>query len=86
LADQHTTSETRYLRTFEVAALLHVAPKTVTRWAVSGKLACIKTLGGHRRYPEDDVHALVRALRSEAANGPAGDLDGGPAGGGVRSR
>jgi excisionase family DNA binding protein len=36
----------------EVAALFRVDPKTVTRWARSGKLACIRTLGGHRRYLE----------------------------------
>jgi excisionase family DNA binding protein len=35
----------------EVAALFRVDPKTVTRWAKAGRLACIRTLGGHRRYP-----------------------------------
>ncbi|MFZ4497916.1 MAG: BldC family transcriptional regulator, partial [Candidatus Nanopelagicales bacterium] len=34
----------------EVAALFRVDPKTVTRWAKAGKLTCIRTLGGHRRY------------------------------------
>ncbi|MEI7930910.1 MAG: helix-turn-helix domain-containing protein, partial [Actinomycetes bacterium] len=29
----------------EVAALFHVDPKTVTRWAVAGKLTSIRTLG-----------------------------------------
>ena len=33
----------------EVAALFRVNPKTVTRWARSGKLTAIRTLGGHRR-------------------------------------
>jgi len=33
-----------------VAALLFVDPKTVTRWAMAGKLAAIRTPGGHRRY------------------------------------
>jgi excisionase family DNA binding protein len=35
----------------EVAALFRVDPKTVTRWAKAGHLTCIRTLGGHRRYP-----------------------------------
>ena len=33
----------------EVASLFRVDPKTVTRWAKSGKLTSIRTLGGHRR-------------------------------------
>lgn len=43
----------------EVAALFGVDPKTVTRWAKDGKLSCIRTLGGHRRYPAVEVHALL---------------------------
>ena len=35
----------------EVAALFRVDPKTVTRWAKTGRIQCIRTLGGHRRYP-----------------------------------
>jgi excisionase family DNA binding protein len=40
-----------YLRTAEVADILCVSPKTVSRWAKEGKLPFLKTLGGHRRYP-----------------------------------
>ena len=43
----------------EVAALFRVDPKTVTRWAKAGKLACVKTLGGHRRYLASEVNALL---------------------------
>lgn len=43
----------------EVAALFRVDPKTVTRWAKAGKLACVRTLGGHRRYWRAEVDALV---------------------------
>jgi len=43
----------------EVAALFRVDPKTVTRWAKAGKLTCIRTLGGHRRYRAGDVQALL---------------------------
>lgn len=45
----------------EVAELFRVDPKTVTRWARTGKLQAIRTLGGHRRYREADVMALLRA-------------------------
>jgi excisionase family DNA binding protein len=43
----------------EVAALFRVDPKTVTRWAKAGKLTSIRTLGGHRRYRESEVRALL---------------------------
>ena len=40
-----------YLHPAEVADILHVSPKTVSRWAKEGRLPFLKTLGGHRRYP-----------------------------------
>ncbi len=43
----------------EVASLFRVDPKTVTRWAKSGKLSSIRTLGGHRRYRESEVRELL---------------------------
>lgn len=45
----------------EVAQLFRVDPKTVTRWAKAGKLTAVKTLGGHRRYKESEVRALLNA-------------------------
>jgi excisionase family DNA binding protein len=55
--------EPGYLRTYEVAEILHVSPKTVTRWAKDGKLPFSRTLGGHRRYPEDEIRTLADDLR-----------------------
>jgi excisionase family DNA binding protein len=55
-----------YLHAAEVADLLHVSPKTVSRWAKEGKLPYLKTLGGHRRYPEAEIRELVTELREEA--------------------
>jgi excisionase family DNA binding protein len=55
-----------YLLTNEVAAILHVAPKTVSRWAAEGKLPFLKTLGGHRRYPEAEIRKLAASLKVEA--------------------
>ena len=54
-----------YLRTAEVAAILHVSPKTVSRWAKEGKLPFMRTLGGHRRYPEAKIRELLVELREE---------------------
>lgn len=44
----------------EVANMFRVDPKTVTRWAKAGRLSSIRTLGGHRRFREVEVRALLR--------------------------
>ena len=44
----------------EVAALFRVDPKTVTRWAVAGRIGSLRTPGGHRRFRESEVRALLR--------------------------
>ena len=69
MAAQHKSNTSiqppSYLRTAEVADLLHVSPKTVSRWAKEGRLPFMKTLGGHRRYPEAKIRELVEELREE---------------------
>ncbi len=50
----------------EVASLFRVDPKTVTRWAKSGKLTSIRTLGGHRRYKESEVKAFLLKTTSNS--------------------
>jgi excisionase family DNA binding protein len=55
-----------YLRTAEVADLLYVSPKTVSRWAKEGRLPFMKTLGGHRRNPAAKIRELAEELREEA--------------------
>ena len=58
-----TMSEQEILLTpSEGAALFRVDPKTVTRWAKAGKLTSIRTLGGHRRYKESEVTALLKSI------------------------
>ena len=52
-----------YLYTAEVADILHVSPKTVSRWAKEGKLPFLKTLGGHRRYPAAEIRQLADDLQ-----------------------
>ncbi|MGP3920567.1 BldC family transcriptional regulator [Nonomuraea sp. 10N515B] len=58
----------------EVAAMFRVDPKTVTRWAKAGRLTSIRTLGGHRRYREAEVRALLNGTPTIVpANVPAND-------------
>ena len=51
-----------WLTASQVAARLHVSPKTVTRWANQGRLAHRRTLGGHRRYDPELIDQLVHDL------------------------
>jgi excisionase family DNA binding protein len=51
--------------------MFRVDPKTVTRWAKAGKLSSIRTLGGHRRYRESEVKALLTGQ----IPGPRGSMD-----------
>lgn len=58
----HLPETQQLLTPAEVALLFRVDPKTVTRWAKAGKLSSIRTLGGHRRYPEDEVRNLLAGV------------------------
>lgn len=51
--------ESELLTPAEVADLFRVDTKTVTRWADSGKISCVRTLGGHRRYLRDEIMRLL---------------------------
>src|SRR3954453_5824328 len=53
----------------EVATMFRVDPKTVTRWAKAGKLTSIRTLGGHRRYRESEVRALLAGIPTQRTDG-----------------
>ncbi len=66
MATVRTQNDTENLLTpSEVATLFRVDPKTVTRWAKAGKLASIRTLGGHRRYRESEVRLLLEGNTTE---------------------
>ena len=49
----------------QVAELLCVSPSTVTRWADEGKLTCVRTLGGHRRYQRREIVEISDIIYSE---------------------
>ncbi len=58
--------DNQYLTPKEVALVLHVSPKTVSRWAAQGLLPCLVTLGGHRRFRRQDVEEIARRMSGEA--------------------
>jgi excisionase family DNA binding protein len=57
-----TDDDRTMMKPGEVARLWDVDPKTVTRWAAEGRIPCVRTPGGHRRYP---VAAILAMLRGE---------------------
>jgi excisionase family DNA binding protein len=76
----------RLLTPGEVAALFRVDPKTVTRWAAAGRIGSIRTPGGHRRFRESEVRALLEGdgvieemREDDAVNRPRSDGPSGPA-------
>lgn len=51
----------------QAARALHVAPRTVARWAAAGRILAVRTPGGHRRYRRVDVQTLSRETRRPGA-------------------
>ena len=49
----------RWLTIHEACALLGVDQTTLRRWSDAGRIPVFRTVGGHRRYAESDVHALI---------------------------
>jgi excisionase family DNA binding protein len=59
------SAATTFLQPAEVAAILQVSPKTISRWARQGLLPFQRTLGGHRRYPAQAIQQLAASLHEE---------------------
>ena len=59
----------------EVAQMFRVSPKTVTRWARTGRISAVRTLGGHRRFRADEIRGLLTQVEGhgnlEPGSGPA---------------
>jgi excisionase family DNA binding protein len=53
----------RLLTPGEVALMFNVAPKTVTRWASTGRIGSIRTPGGHRRFRASEIDGLLSELQ-----------------------
>jgi excisionase family DNA binding protein len=47
----------------EVAAMFRVDPKTVGRWARSGRVPCIFTPGGHCRFRKSVIAELLELTK-----------------------
>jgi excisionase family DNA binding protein len=69
LDQEEIMDDVRMMRPAEAAEALGVSLARLRRLAACGRLVTVRTLGGHRRYREDDVLALQRWLQSRRAIG-----------------
>lgn len=59
LEEREQEAEEKFLTPAEARAKFGVDPKTLVRWATAGTLTPVRTLGGHRRYRESEILALL---------------------------
>ncbi|HVL05590.1 MAG TPA: helix-turn-helix domain-containing protein [Acidimicrobiales bacterium] len=63
------SAEGTYLTPGQVARMLGVSAKTVYRWATAGRIPCVVTLGGHRRFRRDDIAAVASSMGLDSGRG-----------------
>lgn len=59
------SAEGTYLTAGQAARILGVSPKTVNRWANDGRIPCLVTLGGHRRFHADVIATVAASMGME---------------------
>lgn len=52
----------------KTSEILSVSKKTLRLWDIEGKLPSIKTIGGHRRYKENDVLSFINEIQKDDEN------------------
>ncbi len=52
----------------KTSEILGVSKKTLRLWDIEGKLLSIKTIGGHRRYKENDVLSFINEIEKDVEN------------------
>lgn len=72
----------RLLRPGQLAVLLGVSPKTVSRWIVEGKIKHQRTLGGaqavgHARIPQEEADRLVELTHQRGSGTPEVEAEAG---------
>lgn len=49
----------------QASEILGVSKITLRRWDNSGKFKALRTIGGARRYSEDDINKLLDDMKNE---------------------
>ena len=52
---------TEFVSPTDAARMFGVQSQTLARWTDEGRLECIRTAGGHRRYRRTDLETLLAA-------------------------
>lgn len=65
-----------YYNTEEAARILGVNVSTIKRWSSAGKLKCIRTAGGHRKFEMQHLTDFVENNRSKTAKVTTLDIEG----------
>lgn len=65
--DDSTPDTRNWVKPAAACAKFGVSPQAIRAWAKAGKVTSIRTLGGHRRYDEDEVAAMA-AQRLQVAS------------------
>jgi len=58
----------KLLTTGQACEILNVSRWTLKKWDESGKLPCIRTQGGHRRWRQSDINRLMGIQHQSTAN------------------
>ena len=66
----------RWLTLGQASRVLGVDESTMRRWTDSGKIRCFRTPGGHRRFAEADLEAIIAGHGPQPVSGRYGDLSG----------
>jgi excisionase family DNA binding protein len=61
------TSEIQFLNSEEAANVLGVNVSSIKRWTDEGKLECIRTVGGHRKFQMDHLASFIEKNKKKAA-------------------
>ena len=61
-----------FLTSGQAGRILGVSPKTVNRWATEGRIPCVVTLGGHRRFRAEVIRGIAQSMGIEDVEDPDG--------------
>lgn len=64
-----------YLTPGEFAKRTGINPKTLWRYAKEGKVKVLMTIGGHRRYPVEEVERIRELMEGVSADDAANRRD-----------
>ncbi|RME57785.1 helix-turn-helix domain-containing protein, partial [Candidatus Parcubacteria bacterium] len=71
------TTEIQYFNSQEAAKILGVNVSTIKRWTEEGKLECIKTPGGHRKFLSEHLTKFMELHKRKKARASILPIEGG---------